>query len=41
MEPKISLTPQEAEAIETELGPLYTRIAMQLAAPYRAANYAP
>ncbi|WP_433179555.1 M48 family metallopeptidase [Actinoallomurus sp. CA-150999] len=39
-EPRISLTSQEVEAIESELAPLYARIAGQLAAPYRAANYA-
>lgn len=38
-EPKISLTTQRTELIEAELGPLYAKIAVQLAAPYRAAHY--
>ncbi|GAA4619033.1 hypothetical protein GCM10023195_85890 [Actinoallomurus liliacearum] len=37
--PKVSLTPEQAEAIETELGPHYATFAVRLAAPYRAAHY--
>ncbi|GAB3989193.1 hypothetical protein GCM10029978_113650 [Actinoallomurus acanthiterrae] len=39
VEPKISLTAQEVEAIERELAPAYGKIAVELAAPYRAAHY--
>jgi Zn-dependent protease with chaperone function len=38
-EPTISLTAQETDTIEKELGPTYAKIAVDLAAPYRAAHY--
>jgi Zn-dependent protease with chaperone function len=38
-DPKVELTAQEAEAIEKELAPAYAKIAVELAAPYRAAHY--
>jgi Zn-dependent protease with chaperone function len=38
-EPKIALTAQEVEAVERELAPAYGKIAVELAAPYRAAHY--
>jgi Zn-dependent protease with chaperone function len=38
-EPKIELTAQEVEAVERELAPAYGKIAVELAAPYRAAHY--
>jgi hypothetical protein len=38
-EPKVSLAVKEVEAIEQELASAYEKIAVALAAPYRAAHY--
>jgi Zn-dependent protease with chaperone function len=38
-EPKVSLAAKEVEAIEQELASAYEKIAVALAAPYRAAHY--
>lgn len=38
-EPEVSLSTEEAEAIEEELAPAYLKVAIDLTAPFRAAHY--